>query len=68
MLPHCHQNAWQNYHTKIANRLFENVAVQIFWNNSKKSTSDSGGSQEETQLGFCFLQFSQESFVFSSAV
>jgi hypothetical protein len=37
-----HQNAGTNHDIKIAKRLFENVTVQIFWNNSNKSEFDSG--------------------------
>jgi hypothetical protein len=37
MLLSHHQNAVQNRDIKIANRLFENVSVQIFWKDSNKS-------------------------------
>jgi hypothetical protein len=39
-----HQNAGQNYDIKIANRCFENVAVQIFGNNYHKLKPDSEGN------------------------
>jgi hypothetical protein len=47
MLLSRHQNVVQNRDIKIANRLFENVTVQIFGNNSNKSKFHSGGNQEE---------------------
>jgi hypothetical protein len=36
-----HQNEGQNYDIKIPNRSFENAAVKIFGNDSKKSKFDS---------------------------
>jgi hypothetical protein len=40
-----HQNVEQNNDTKAAHRLFENVgAVQIFWNDSNETKTDSGGN------------------------
>jgi hypothetical protein len=43
MLLSCHQNVGQNRDIKIANKSFECVTVQIFWNDSNKSKFDSGG-------------------------
>jgi hypothetical protein len=37
MLLSCHQNVGQNRDIKLANRLFENVTVKIFLDNSNKS-------------------------------
>jgi uncharacterized protein YdeI (BOF family) len=36
----CHQNVGQNQDIKIANRLFENVSVQVFGDDSDKSKFD----------------------------
>jgi hypothetical protein len=36
ILPSRHQNGGQNRDVKIANRLFENVSVQIYWDDSNK--------------------------------
>jgi hypothetical protein len=44
MLLSCHKNVGQNRDIKIANRCFENVAVQIFGNDCNKSKFDSGGN------------------------
>jgi hypothetical protein len=45
MLLSYHQNVCQNWVIKIANRLFGNVTVQIFGDNSSKSKfDDSGGN------------------------
>jgi hypothetical protein len=44
------QNAGQNREIKIGNRSFENVSVQVFWNDSNKSKFDSEGKQEETEF------------------
>jgi hypothetical protein len=44
MLLSHHQNVSQNRDIKIANRLFENVTVQIFGDDTNKSKSDSGGN------------------------
>jgi hypothetical protein len=45
LLPH-HQNAGQNHNMNIANIYFENVAVQIFGNDSNKRKFDSGGNYD----------------------
>jgi hypothetical protein len=44
MLLSHHQNVGQNWDIKIANRLFENVSVHIFGEDSNKSKFHSGGN------------------------
>jgi hypothetical protein len=43
MLVSCYQNGDQLQDIKIANRLFENVSVQVVGNYNNKSKFDSGG-------------------------
>jgi hypothetical protein len=40
MLKSCHQNICQIHDIQIANRLFENVSVQIFWSTVTKHGSE----------------------------
>jgi hypothetical protein len=44
MLLSRHQNVGRSWDVKIGDRVFENVTVKIFGNNSNKSKFDSGGN------------------------
>jgi hypothetical protein len=44
MLLSGHQNIGRNRDIKIASRLFENVSVKVFGDDSDKSKFDSGGN------------------------